>query len=81
MAASNDPAPPPTTVLSGTLGMSATRAPDTQLGGGERAAADESGDAPGVGTRRVFRRMYGTFRLNFHRFDRFKLDPRGHTQP
>ena len=25
--------------------------------------------------------MYGTFRLNFHRFDRFELDLRGHTQP
>ena len=25
--------------------------------------------------------MYVTFRLNFHRFDRFKLDLRGHTQP
>ena len=24
---------------------------------------------------------YGTFRLNFHRFDRFELDLRGHTQP
>ena len=24
---------------------------------------------------------YGTFRLNFHRFDRFELDFRGHTQP
>ena len=24
--------------------------------------------------------MYGTFRLNFHRFDRFELDLRGHTQ-
>ena len=29
---------------------------------------------PGVG-------RYGTFRLNFHRFDRFELDLRGHTQP
>ena len=26
-------------------------------------------------------RGYGTFRLNFHRFDRFELDLRGHTQP
>ena len=25
------------------------------------------------------RRTYGTFRLNFHRFDRFELDLRGHT--
>ena len=25
--------------------------------------------------------MYGTFRLNFHRFDRFELDLRGYTQP
>ena len=25
--------------------------------------------------------VYGTFRLNFHRFDRFELDLRGHTQP
>ena len=25
--------------------------------------------------------LYGTFRLNFHRFDRFELDLRGHTQP
>ena len=24
---------------------------------------------------------YGTFRLNFHHFDRFELDLRGHTQP
>ena len=24
---------------------------------------------------------YGTFRHNFHRFDRFELDLRGHTQP
>ena len=24
---------------------------------------------------------YGTFRLNFHRFDCFELDLRGHTQP
>ena len=24
---------------------------------------------------------YGTFRLNFHRFDRFELDLRWHTQP
>ena len=24
---------------------------------------------------------YGTFRLNFHRFDRVELDLRGHTQP
>ena len=24
---------------------------------------------------------YGNFRLNFHRFDRFELDLRGHTQP
>ena len=24
---------------------------------------------------------YGTFRLNFHRFDRFEPDLRGHTQP
>ena len=24
---------------------------------------------------------YGTFRLNFHRFDRFELDLLGHTQP
>ena len=24
---------------------------------------------------------YVTFRLNFHRFDRFELDLRGHTQP
>ena len=24
---------------------------------------------------------YGTFRLNFHRFDRFELDLRGRTQP
>ena len=23
--------------------------------------------------------MYGTFRLNFHRFDRIKLDLHGHT--
>ena len=27
------------------------------------------------------RALYGTFRLNFHRFDRFELDLRGHTQP
>ena len=27
------------------------------------------------------RHMYGTSRLNFHRFDRFELDLRGHTQP
>ena len=26
-------------------------------------------------------KQYGTFRLNFHHFDRFELDPRGHTQP
>ena len=25
--------------------------------------------------------LYGTFRLNFHRLDRFELDLRGHTQP
>ena len=25
--------------------------------------------------------VYGTFRLNFHRFDRVELDLRGHTQP
>ena len=25
--------------------------------------------------------LYGTFWLNFHRFDRFELDLRGHTQP
>ena len=25
--------------------------------------------------------MYGTFRIDFHRFDWFKLDLRGHTQP
>ena len=25
--------------------------------------------------------VYGTFRLNFHHFDWFKLDLRGHTQP
>ena len=25
--------------------------------------------------------QYGTFRLNFHRFDRFELYLRGHTQP
>ena len=25
--------------------------------------------------------VYGTFRLNFHRFDRFELGVRGHTQP
>ena len=25
--------------------------------------------------------LYGTFRLNFHRFDRFELDLLGHTQP
>ena len=25
--------------------------------------------------------VYGTFRLNFHRFDRFELDLRGHAQP
>ena len=25
--------------------------------------------------------LYGTFRLNFHRFHRFELDLRGHTQP
>ena len=25
--------------------------------------------------------LYGTFRLNFHRFDHFELDLRGHTQP
>ena len=25
--------------------------------------------------------MYGTFRLNFHRFDRFELDLRGYTPP
>ena len=25
-------------------------------------------------------RMYATFRLNFYHFDRFQLDPRGHTQ-
>ena len=25
--------------------------------------------------------VYVTFRLNFHRFDRFELDPRGHTRP
>ena len=24
---------------------------------------------------------YGTFRLDFHPFDRFELDLRGHTQP
>ena len=29
----------------------------------------------------VPRLEYGTFRLNFHRFDRFELDLRGHTQP
>ena len=29
----------------------------------------------------VGRQRYGTFRLNFHRFDRFELDLRGHTQP
>ena len=27
------------------------------------------------------RQMCGTFLLNFHRFDRFELDLRGHTQP
>ena len=32
-------------------------------------AAEAAGDA------------YGTFRLNFHRFDRFELDLRGYTQP
>ena len=26
-------------------------------------------------------KLYGTFRLNFHHFDRFELDLRGHTQP
>ena len=26
-------------------------------------------------------RLYGTFRHNFHRFDRLELDLRGHTQP
>ena len=25
--------------------------------------------------------LYGSFRLNFHRFDLFELDLRGHTQP
>ena len=25
--------------------------------------------------------VYGTFRLNFHRFDQFELDLLGHTQP
>ena len=25
--------------------------------------------------------VYGTFRLNSHRFDRFEPNPRGHTQP
>ena len=29
----------------------------------------------------VLRDVYGTFRLNFDRFDRFELDLRGHTQP
>ena len=33
------------------------------------------------GTTFVSSAGYGTFRLNFHRFDRFELDPRGHTQP
>ena len=28
-----------------------------------------------------FHPQYGTFRLNFHRFDHFELDLRGHTQP
>ena len=34
-----------------------------------------------LGQLRVVFTMYGTFRLNFHRFDRFELDLRGHTQP
>ena len=29
----------------------------------------------------VVQYWYGTFRLNFHRLDRFELDLRGHTQP
>ena len=29
----------------------------------------------------ISRQLYGTFRLNFHRFDRFELDLLGHTQP
>ena len=49
-------------------------------------------DGPGNGTKQMpwYRQIatvhidetvYGTFRLNFHRFDRFELDLRGHTQP
>ena len=38
-------------------------------------------DAPTTDVLAAAIRMYGTFRLNSHRFDRFELDLRGHTQP
>ena len=36
---------------------------------------------PAPTTLKLCTAVYGTFRLNFHRFDQFELYPRGHTQP
>ena len=37
------------------------------------------GYAPAAGSKAAKKPVYGTFRLNFHHFDRFELDLRGHT--
>ena len=44
--------------------------------------AESNSSGPGARPdARVRWSRYGTFRLNFHRFDWFELDLRGHTQP
>ena len=45
------------------------------LAGGCAYAPDTSADG------KLIEGRYGNFRLNFHSFDRFELDLRGHTQP
>ena len=59
-----------------------------QWAGDSAGGAGPAGPSGPVGSEVMTKRLgfrsvglYGTFRLTFHRFDRFELDLRGHTPP
>ena len=65
-----------------TLGLSTDYAYEISVDGSDVQVSAHSpfGVAYGLETLSQFI-VYGTFQLNFHRFDRFELDLRGRTQP
>ena len=67
---------PPVTVTSGVLSL--TMKPDTLCTATTLLNSGNKGQHPKPPPSGRFPTKYGTFRLNFHHFDRFELDLRGH---